>query len=720
MPWLQPAAASGIGVACDGGRRVRQGRRGWPGGAEPDGRSARTPAVVPRRERGRRGSGHRRPPGLARLHRRRGHGRHLGRRGRLRSRRPRRQLRRRPAHPDRRGTPRPGAAGPALEARHQRRGRDRRRAGRPRHGRDRLRRDHRRRRHLLRPGPRFPAELPEPRRVRRHQPQLDARGLPGQSARRRVVGLLRRLARQRGGRARRSRDDQRGSGGQRPAAAAAHQRFEHGEHSRGDRGRRGRPGRIRRGNLVPGSEPAGLGTGRGDLEHGPPRRRGLQRRLERGGQPAGRLHRRVRRNLGGDADGVGRGRAHAGGKPAARLARRAGDPGAERAARRLGDRLGHRGLRAVRLAGQRRRDLERRRPALLERLRLRAGRRARRRAACRDLGRAEDLGEPARTRGGRVVGQPRHSRRRCRGHRPGAAVRRRRRSRGGGAAARDRLRPDQRLRGAAGFARRDGKRAGDGRRARHVGDRRLELCEQRLPRRDGRRRLAGACRRPERRRVRHADQRRTRLLRRSRDHRRRVRPHRGVLRPGRRAARARAHDRRHRRRHRHAERRSGAVREPGRPFGRPGPDRRPGGRDRRHRARLHRRRTRPAGRRRRREPPRRRPGRRPAARRRRPGSARRRRRRRPAVRRPGARRAVRRRRARRLRAGAGRSDATWCATSGTAATACSWPTSGSGISAIRDLDGEAVRVSYAGERLVVRGLGMFDADDLSASDFLFV
>ena len=40
--------------------------------------------------------------------------------------------------------------------------------------------------------------------------------------------------------------------------------------------------------------------------------------------------------------------------------------------------------------------------------------------------------------------------------------------------------------------------------------------------------------------------------------------------------------------------------------------------------------------------------------------------------------------------------------------------------AIRDLDGEAVRVSYAGERLVVRSLGMLDADDFSASDFLFV
>ena len=39
--------------------------------------------------------------------------------------------------------------------------------------------------------------------------------------------------------------------------------------------------------------------------------------------------------------------------------------------------------------------------------------------------------------------------------------------------------------------------------------------------------------------------------------------------------------------------------------------------------------------------------------------------------------------------------------------------------AIRDLDGAAVRVAYADERLTVRGLRTLDADDFSASDFLF-
>ena len=139
--------------------------------------------------------------------------------------------------------------------------------------------------------------------------------------------------------------------------------------------------------------PARLGARRQHRDHRPSRH----------GRLFERRHRHRERDLVRGAGGVRRRRAHARGECRARLPRRPGDP-------RLLGAPGRRDERA--LDGQRRRQLERRRDAFQQRLRLRARRRPRGRAVGRDV--AIPLG--ARQPGDRLRGNRDHP-----GHSDGTA-----------------------------------------------------------------------------------------------------------------------------------------------------------------------------------------------------------------------------------------------------------------------------------------------------------
>ena len=122
------------------------------------------------------------------------------------------------------------------------------------------------------------------------------------------------------------------------ASRAPHQRFEHVRDARGDRRGGDRPRRLRHRAVDARRRAPRRGAGHDDLDHRPAGRGRLQRRRQRGRQHAPRLHRDLRRHVGGGADGRGGGRADARGQPVARLARRPGDPGLQRPPRRLADR----------------------------------------------------------------------------------------------------------------------------------------------------------------------------------------------------------------------------------------------------------------------------------------------------------------------------------------------------------------------------------------------